>query len=73
LHDRMPVILVPDDFDLWLDPSVQDPERLGALLSPSPEERLVAYPVSTRVNRPANDEPSCLEEVAEPAEQQELF
>ena len=73
LHDRMPVILDPGDFDLWLDPAIGEPDRLRRLLSPFPDDRLVAYPVSTRVNRPANDDPSCLEEVAEHAEQEELF
>ena len=57
LHDRMPVILAADAYDLWLDPAVQTAERLVALLRPYPDDEMVAYPVSTRVNDPANDSP----------------
>ena len=60
LHDRMPVILAPGDFDLWLDPEVTQPERVQPLLRPSPPEELVAYPVSTHVNSPAHDSPECV-------------
>ncbi len=65
LHDRMPLIIDPADFDLWLDPDVREPEGLRPLLTSGSAARdaLVAYPVSTRVNTPANDDPSCLEEV----------
>ncbi len=61
LHHRMAVILDPGDYDLWLDPTVQGVERLQPLLRPYPSEEMVAYPVSTRVNNPANDEPGCIE------------
>ncbi|MEJ2188230.1 MAG: SOS response-associated peptidase [Acidobacteriota bacterium] len=60
LHDRMPVILAPDHFDEWLEPSPLRPDRLRRLLSPFPEEGMEAYPVSTRVNSPANDDASCV-------------
>jgi len=62
-HHRMPVILDPGDYDLWLDPSVQDAVRLQALLRPYPAEPMTAYPVSTRVNNPAHDSPDCIEPV----------
>lgn len=60
LHDRMPVILVPRDYELWLDPEVLDPRRLKLLLGPSPSNELVADPVDTRVNNPANDDAHCV-------------
>ncbi len=66
LHDRMPVILDPKDFDVWLDPEVQLPERLAPLLRPFPAERMTAHPVGTRVNDPRNDDPTCIEPVPEP-------
>lgn len=64
VHDRMPVILPPDAYDLWLDPDVQKPDVLLALLHPYPEEAMTAYPVSMRVNSPANDDPQCIAPVA---------
>jgi len=60
IHERMPVILDPAAFDLWLDPNVRDPARLQPLLRPCPAARLSAYPVSRRINSPANDDPECL-------------
>lgn len=60
-HHRMPVILAPEDLDLWLDPRVRDRERLEAALGPFDPDRMIAFPVSTRVNTPANDDPSVIE------------
>ncbi len=59
LHVRMPVILAPKDYDLWLDPSVGEIERLQPLLRPYPSDEMTAYPVSTLVNNPANDTSGC--------------
>ncbi len=64
IHNRMPVILAPEDYSLWLDPSVQDSERLQPLLRPYSSEEMTAYPVSTRVNNPSNDTPDCIVPVA---------
>jgi putative SOS response-associated peptidase YedK len=55
VHDRMPVILHPDDYERWLDPQNQNAAELQALLKPFPSERMNAYPVSNKVNRPIND------------------
>ena len=63
LHDRMPLVLDPGDYELWLDPAVTDPRRLEPLLRPYPAEEMVAIPVSPRVNSPNNDDPGCLEPV----------
>jgi putative SOS response-associated peptidase YedK len=60
-HHRMPVILNPTNYDLWLDAAVQEAGRLQALLQPYPSENMVAYPVRTMVNNPANDDPGCIE------------
>ena len=63
LHDRMPVILPADTWDLWLDPSVDDAEALQRLLVPAPDDVIAFYPVSRQVNSPRNDVPSCLEPI----------
>ena len=63
-HHRMPVVLDPADHDLWLDPAVQDVGVLQPLLRPYPPEEMAAYPVSTRVNNPANDAPECTKPLA---------
>jgi putative SOS response-associated peptidase YedK len=61
LHDRMPVILAPNDYSLWLDAKVKEPAKLQHFLAPCGDDELVAEPVSTRVNRVANDDPRCIE------------
>ncbi|TVR08858.1 MAG: SOS response-associated peptidase [Salinarimonadaceae bacterium] len=63
IHDRMPVILQPDDLDAWLDPEARIEEAL-ALTRPCEPERLTMFEVSRRVNRVANDDASLLEPVA---------
>lgn len=60
IHNRMPVILDPADFDEWLSPKIQGGDKLRHLLRPFPEERMKAYPVSTLVNNPRNEDPSCV-------------
>lgn len=55
IHNRMPVILDPQDYDLWLDSQVQKPELLQPLLRPYSAEEMATYPVSTNVNKPMND------------------
>lgn len=63
LHDRMPVILDAADWNTWLDRDMADTDALQGLLRPCPDEKLEAYPVSTEVNKPGNDSPSCVEPV----------
>ena len=55
LHDRMPVIIAPDAFDLWLNCGEVDARTAEALIQPAPDDLLEAWPVSTAVNRTAND------------------
>ncbi|WP_420632168.1 SOS response-associated peptidase [Candidatus Leptofilum sp.] len=63
IHNRMPVIVEPEDFDLWLNPE-PNPELGLHLLRPYPAEKMRAYPVSTIVNSPRNDVPECIQPVA---------
>ncbi len=63
LHDRMPVILSPKDYDAWLNPDETDPAALNYLLQPYPVDELIAYPVNPVVNNARSDSPSCLEEL----------
>ncbi|MCS7273190.1 MAG: SOS response-associated peptidase [Fimbriimonadales bacterium] len=62
LHNRMAVVLPPEAYALWLSPDAK-PSELDALLKPAPNDLLIAYPVSTRVNNPANDDPSLIEPI----------
>ncbi len=60
IHDRMPVIVPPADRDAWLDRTT-DPEELRRMLRPAPAGSLTSHRVSTRVNRPVEDDPSLLD------------
>jgi putative SOS response-associated peptidase YedK len=60
IHNRMPVILPQDAYPIWLDTGEQDPARLSSLLVPYPASEMLAFPVSTLVNSPANDTPKCI-------------
>jgi len=59
VHDRMPVILDPDRYDLWLDPGMQDVAAICELLKPYDARLMRCYPVSTRLNHVANDDAEC--------------
>ena len=61
IHDRMPVILEPNEYTLWLDPAVQDPAAIERLVAANDDPAIVAEPISTHVNRVANDDPRCIE------------
>jgi len=61
LHNRMPVILHPDDYELWLSTEEQSPDALQHLLTAYPAEEMVAFPVSTAVNSPGNDSPELIQ------------
>jgi putative SOS response-associated peptidase YedK len=64
VHHRMPVILPPEDYELWLDPDFEEKEALTSLLRPYPSGGMEAYPVSRRVNSPSNNAPDCIEPAA---------
>jgi putative SOS response-associated peptidase YedK len=59
VHDRMPVILDPDAYDLWLDPGMQNVAAASELLKPCDARLMRCYPVSTRINSVANDDEEC--------------
>ena len=70
IHDRMPLLVEPERYAAWLDPTPQDPDALRSLLVPAAPGRLEAYPVSTQVNNVRNNgaelvEPVPLEEPLE--------
>ena len=58
LHDRMPVIVAPDEYDRWLKDGPIE------LLRPFPPEKMEAYPVSTIVNSPRNEKSECVDRLA---------
>jgi len=64
IHNRMPVILKPEDEDSWLDPANQENEKLVSMLRPYEGDDLNVFPVSKYVNSPLNDSPKCIEKVA---------
>lgn len=59
IHDRMPVILPPEQYETWLQDSTPD-HCLPPLLMPYPAEAMQAYPVGPIVNSPQNDSPACI-------------
>jgi putative SOS response-associated peptidase YedK len=61
IHDRMPLLVEPERYAAWLDPTQDDPELLRSLLVPAAPGRLEAYPVSTAVNNVRNNGPELLE------------
>ena len=63
IHDRMPVILAPHDYNLWLDAEFKGQEKLQSLLRSYPADQMTAYAVSTIVNNPRNDMAECVVEV----------
>ena len=63
IHDRMPVILKPQAYDLWLTPGELPAERTLPLLKPFAASQMKAITVSTLVNNTANDSPECVRPV----------
>jgi putative SOS response-associated peptidase YedK len=63
IHDRMPVILHPDTFSLWLSHNMHDPEQLQPLYQPYPSAEMTAHKVPDLVNNPRFDSPACIAHV----------
>lgn len=59
VHDRMPVILRKDDYDVWLDPGMQNVAAVSEMLKPCDARLMSSYPVSTRINHVAKDDEDC--------------
>jgi putative SOS response-associated peptidase YedK len=64
IHDRMPVILRPEDEGLWLNKSITHASDLLPLLIPYPAEAMETYAVSRQVNAPTVDDPNCVAPIA---------
>lgn len=62
IHDRMPVIIKPEQYDRWLAPETEEKDLLS-LLMPFPHDEMLAYPVGFEVNNSPNDNPNCLNEI----------
>ena len=73
VHDRMPVILGPDSYDLWLDPGMTNVETVSEMLKPYDARHTRCYPVSPRVNHVANDDAECSTPVELAGIQDRLF
>jgi len=63
IHDRMPAILEPRDFDAWLDPDADDSARAARLLRPAAEDVLEFFEIGPAVGSVTNDS----EEIQRPA------
>jgi putative SOS response-associated peptidase YedK len=73
VHDRMPVILDPDSYDVWLDPGMTNVQGISEFLKPYDADRMRCYPVSTRINPVANDDEECSRPVDIVETQDRLF
>ena len=71
LHDRMPAIVQPADYDRWLDPKLAEPEAVESLLGPYPSQAMEAVAVSDWVNVAGHEGPRCLAAAAESKERQQ--
>jgi putative SOS response-associated peptidase YedK len=73
VHDRMPVILDPESYDLWLDPGTQNVAAISELLKPYDASQMLLYAVSSRVNHVTNDDEECSRRVELTEAQNRLF
>lgn len=63
LHPRMPVVLAPEHYEQWLDRGLTDTHSIQALIQSRPMDIFEAYPVSSCVNKPSNNQPQCIEPI----------
>jgi putative SOS response-associated peptidase YedK len=73
IHDRMPVILERDNYDLWLDPGMKNASAVSDLLKPYDARLMRSFPVSSRVNHVDNDDEACSAPVEVMQDQASLF
>lgn len=69
----MPVVLDPDNYDLWLDPGAQNVAAISEFLKPFDARLMRCYPVGTRLNHVANDDEECCRPVELAEVQNRLF
>lgn len=67
IHNRMPMMLDPEQVKLWLDPKATQRE-LAPLIAPYPSDRMRAYEVGTIVNSPSNNTPECIKPLGDGAD-----
>ena len=60
IHERMPAIIAPAHYDYWVDSRVTDKQEIMQYLNSAPSNHLIAYPVSTWVNSPKNNDERCV-------------
>lgn len=63
IHDRMPVLLAPEDWNRWLDPAPVGPDALNDLLRPFPADAMAGFEVDPFVNKARNEGPQCVQPV----------
>jgi putative SOS response-associated peptidase YedK len=73
VHDRMPVILDPDKYGLWLDPALTNANVISELLNPYDARLMRCYPVSARINHVENDDEECCRPVRPTQVREGLF
>jgi putative SOS response-associated peptidase YedK len=73
VHDRMPVILERDSYDLWLDPGMRDAGTACEMLKPYDVRLMRCYPISTRINHVGNDDEECSAPIELTESQSHLF
>lgn len=64
IHERMPAIISAAHYASWLDSNLTHKQEIMQLLLSAPSSQLTAYPVSTRVNSPGNNDAQCIEKVS---------
>jgi putative SOS response-associated peptidase YedK len=73
IHDRMPAILAPEDYERWLDPGLRRVPELRPLLRPYPAAGMAVYPVGVAVNDPRSEGPALVLPETAPDVQGRLF
>jgi putative SOS response-associated peptidase YedK len=73
VHDRMPVILDPDTYDLWLDPGMRDMRAVSDMMKPYDPRAMRCFPVTRRINHVVNDDEECSAPVELEQTQSRLF
>jgi putative SOS response-associated peptidase YedK len=73
VHDRMPAILDPDSYDLWLDPGMKNISAASDLLKPFNARLMRCFPVTSRINSAVNDDAECCAPVEVAEIQNSLF
>ena len=63
-HNRLPAVLTPEAWPLWLGEKPAEAAELKALLKPLPSEEMTCWPVSPRVGNVRNNDPSLIEPIA---------